>query len=152
MELHDACALSQGESIILEDGNIGRNKKVVLTNKRLIFLESKGEFDKTYHKEDEIPIDDIEFAHYDAEFGAIVLQLKNGEKDLIPIVGFDSLDVLLSSAVTEVKMQATIDRWVNAINTSAKRGSPAAKRIRCSCCNQIYDEALSNCPTCGASR
>lgn len=54
--------LSSGENIILEDGNIGWNRKLVLTNKRLVFLQGKGVFKKTFSVESEIPLDTIQEA------------------------------------------------------------------------------------------
>jgi hypothetical protein len=50
-EPSDACMLSEGEEIIFDDGNLGNNEKLVLTNRRLIFLQSKGWINKTYEKE-----------------------------------------------------------------------------------------------------
>jgi len=150
MELSDACMLSDGEEIIFDDGNIGRKKKLVLTNKRLIFLQGKGRFNKTYQKEDEIPIEDIESAHYDTEFGAIVLQLKNGEKEVIDFIGFDSFeDVLMgtNSDISEVRLQATIDRWVNAINRLAVK---IPKMIYCKYCGAKNKPTETKCVHCGA--
>lgn len=149
MELSDACMLSEGEEIILDNGNIGRNKKLVLTNKRLIFLQGKGRFNKTFHKEDEIPIEDIESAHYDTEFGAVVLKLKNGEKEIIEFVGLDGFDVLMGtdSDILEVRLQATIDRWVNAINRLVVE---VPKMIYCRYCGAKNNITETKCAHWGA--
>jgi hypothetical protein len=150
MELSDACMLSEGEEIIFDDGKIGRNKKLVLTNKRLIFLQSKGRINRTYQKEDEIPIEDIESARYDPEFGAIMLQLKNGEKEVIDLVGSDSpADILMetNSEISEVRLQATTDRWVNEINRLAVK---VPKMIYCKYCGAKNKPTETKCMNCGA--
>jgi len=151
MELSEACRLSEDEEVVLTEENyVGRDEAVVLTNTRLVFLKSKGRLhNKTYEKEDEIPLQDIESAHYDKEFDAVVLELKNGEREMIMFYE-DMLGSLLNNDKNlQIKLQATIDRWISAINDRSNRGS---KRSRCAYCGQVYDEAVINCPRCGASR
>jgi len=151
MELSEACTISEGEDVVLTEENcVGRDEALVLTNMRLIFLKSKGKLHhKTYEKEDEIPLQDIESAHYDREFDAVVLELKNGEREMIMFYE-DMLGSLLNNDKNlEIKLQATIDRWISAITDRANRGP---KRSRCAYCGQVYDEAVINCPRCGASR
>jgi len=150
MELSDACMLLEGEEIVFVDGRIGRNKALVLTTKRLIFLQCKGRFSKTYQKVDEIPIEDIESARYDPEFGAIIVQLKNGEKEVIDLIGSDSLaDVLMgtNSEISEVRLQATTDRWVNEINRLAVK---VPKMIYCKYCGAKNKPTETKCVNCGA--
>ena len=152
MELTDACMLSEGEEIIFDDGNIGRNKKLVLTNRRLIFLQGSGRFNKTYQKEDEIAIEDIESAHYDTEFGAVTLQLKNGEKDLVEFGMSDSdhLEEMFLGTdhdIMDVRLQATIDRWVNEINRLAVK---VPKMVYCKYCGAKNKSTDTKCVHCGA--
>jgi hypothetical protein len=150
MELADACMLSDGEEIIFDDGNLGRNKRLILTNRRLIFLQGAGRFNKTYQKEDEILIEDIESAHYDTAFGVIMLQLKNGEKEVIDLVGSDSFENALvgtNSDISEVRLQATIDRWVNEINKLAVK---VPKMIYCRYCGAKNNVMETKCMHCGA--
>jgi hypothetical protein len=150
-EFSEACRLSEDEKVILAEENyVGRDEAVVLTNTRLLFLKSKGRLhNKTYEKEDEIPLQDIESAHYDREFDAVVLELKNGEREMIMFYQ-DVLGSLLNNDQNlEIKLQATIDRWISAINDRSNRGP---KRSRCAYCGQVYDETVINCPRCGASR
>jgi hypothetical protein len=151
MEISEACALSEDEEVVLTEGNyVGRDEAVVLTNMRLVFLKSKGRFHhKTYEKEDEIPFQDIESAHYDREFDAVVLELKNGEKEMIMFYKDMLGSFLEDDKTSEIRLQATIDRWISAINDRANRGP---KRSRCAYCGQVYDEGVVNCPRCGASR
>lgn len=152
MELVDVCMLSKGEHVIFDDGNLGNDKKLVLTNRRLIFLQGTGIFVKTYRKEGEIPIKDIESAHYDTVFGAIRLQLKNGEKEIIDFsysfedavgsfLGTKSHDVL------EVRLQATIDRWVNEINRLIAR---VPEMVYCRYCGAKNKPTETKCVHCGA--
>jgi hypothetical protein len=150
MELLDACMLSEDEEIIFDDGNLGRNKKVVLTNKRLIFIQVKGRFKKTYIKEDEIRIEDVESAHYETGFSTIVIQLKNGEKDVIDLVRSDSIvDFYLGadSDILDVRLQATIDRWVNEINRLTGK---VPKMIYCRYCGAKNKPTDIKCTNCGA--
>ncbi len=152
MEISDACMLSEGEEIIFDDGHIGRNKKLVLTNKRLIFLESRGRLNKIYQKEDEIAIEEIESAHYDTEFGAVSLQLKNGEKDLVAfgISNSDNLEVMVLGTdpdILDVKLQATIDRWVGEINRLAVT---VPKMVYCKYCGAKNKATDTKCVHCGA--
>ena len=152
MELSDACVLSEEEEIIFDDGNIGRNKRLVLTNKRLIFLQCRGRFNKTYQKEDEIAIEDIESAHYDNEFGAVTLQFKNGEKDLIEF-GMSDSDYLeemvlgTNHDVNDVRLQATVDRWVNEINRLAVK---VPRTVYCKYCGAKNKSIDTTCVHCGA--
>ena len=151
MELTEACTLSEDEEVVLTDENyVGRDEALVLTNMRLIFLKSKGRLHhKTYEKEDEISLQDIESAHYDKELDAVVLELKNGEREIIMFTEDMIRSLLKNDNTLEIRLQATIDRWISAINNQTNRGP---KRIRCAYCGQVYDEALINCPRCGASR
>jgi hypothetical protein len=150
MELSEACMLSEGEEIIFDDGNIGRNQKLVLTNKRLIFSKVKGTFSKSFKKDDEIPIEDIESAQLNAEYGTIMLQLKNGEKDVIDFHTSESFeDVLMNTDhdILDVRLQATIDRWVNEINRLAVR---VPKMIYCRYCGAKNKSTETKCVHCGA--
>ena len=149
MEISDACMLSEGEDVIFDDGNIGRNKKLVLTNRRLIFLQSRGGSDNIYQKEDEISIEDVESARYDTELGAIVLQLKNGEKDVINFFLSESLDVLtgIDPEISEVKLQPIISNWLNEINRLALQ---APKMICCEYCGAKNKSTETKCVNCGA--
>jgi hypothetical protein len=118
MELLDACMLSEGEEVIFDDGNDGRSTRLVLTNKRLIFLQCKGRINKTYKKEDEITIEDIESARYDTGFETIVLQLKNGEKGVIDFTRTEGFEVLMEtdSDTLDVRLQAGQRRyWIKCI-------------------------------------
>ncbi len=149
MELLGACMLSEGEEIIFDDGNIGRNKRLVSTNKRLIFLQSKGRFNKTYQKEDEIPTEDIESARYETEFGTIVLQLKDGEKDIVDFIESDGFDALMGTNpdVSDVRHRATIDRWLNEVNRLAVK---VPKITYCKYCGAKNKPVDAKCVHCGA--
>lgn len=148
MDLAGACMLSVDEGIIFNDGNLGRHRKLVLTNKRLIFLRGMHE---AYQKEDEISIDDIKSIRYDTESGAIMLQLKNGEKDVIQLVHSDGFaDVLVGAdPVLDVSLQATIDRWVNRINQLMMK-APTYKMIQCKYCGAKNRSTETTCGHCGA--
>jgi len=152
MELTEACALSEGEEIILaEEDYVGRDEAIVLTNMRLIFLKSKGlPRHKTFEKDDELPRQDIESACYDSEFDAVTLKLKNGEKELIMFYEHLLGTLLKGDENLDVKLDALRNKWISAINTRPKLELP--KRSRCTYCGQIYDEVAINCPRCGASR
>lgn len=150
MELSEACMLSEDEEVLLTEENyVGRDEALVLTNMRLIFLKTNGRHHKNYEKEDEIPLQDIRSAHYDRQFDAVTLELKNGEREMI-LFYEDMLGSLLKNGKnSNIILQATVDRWISAINDRANRGP---KRSRCAYCGQLYDEAANNCPRCGASR
>ena len=151
MELSKACTFSEDEEVVLTEENyVGRDEALVLTNMRLIFLKSKGRFhNKTYEKKDEIPLQDVESAHYDSKFDAVVVELKNDERELIMFYEDVLGSLLKNDKNLDVRLQATIDRWISAINNQANR---RLKRSRCAYCGQVYDEAVINCPRCGASQ
>jgi hypothetical protein len=152
-EPSDACMLSEGEEIIFDDGNLGNNEKLVLTNRRLIFLQSKGWINKTYEKKDEIPIQDIESAHSDPKQRSIVLQYKNGEKDLIGFaVSTGAEDWIMGTQPDTlfIRLQSTIDRWVSQINTLASGTRKLPDMIYCKYCNAKNKSANMKCEHCGA--
>ena len=140
--------LSVDEGIIFNDGNLGRNRKLVLTTKRLIFLRGMHE---TYQKEDEISIDDIESIRYDIESGAIMLQLKNGEKDVIQLVNSDNFaDILVGDEpILDVSLQATMNKWVNRINQLMMKAA-TCKMIQCKYCGAKNRSTETTCAHCGA--
>jgi len=151
----DSCMLTEGEEIIFDDGNLGHNEQLVLTNRRLIFLRerAKGLFATTYEKTDELPIQDIESARSDPKERSIVLQFKNGEKDVISfVVTSGAEDWILGTRLDTLymRLQAKIDRWVNEINRLASGTRRLPDMIYCKYCGAKNKYANMKCEHCGA--
>jgi len=86
--------LEKDENVILDDGYWGSNKKLVLTNKRLLVQKRKGNFTSKWEIENEIILDEIEevYGMIDVftSLSSLILKLKNKEQLLINFRLIDS--------------------------------------------------------------
>jgi tRNA A22 N-methylase len=79
--------LEKDENVILDDGYWGSNKKLVLTNKRLLVQKRKGTVTSKWEIENEILLEEIEEAYgmidVFTSLSSLILKLKNKEQLLI---------------------------------------------------------------------
>jgi hypothetical protein len=76
--------LEKDENVILDDGFWGPNKKLVLTNKRLLVQKRKGTVMPRWEIKHEIPFEEIEEAYgmldVFTSLSSLILKLKNKEQ------------------------------------------------------------------------
>lgn len=76
--------LEKDENVILDDGYWGSNKKLVLTNNRLLVLKRKGKVISNWEIENEVALDEIKEAYGMVDvftsLSCLILKLKNKEQ------------------------------------------------------------------------
>jgi hypothetical protein len=117
--------LSDDEQIAFEEEN-GYRRKIILTNKRLLYLNKEGFFKSTWKLSSEIPLQNIEKAYvktdgFLVQMSTVYLKMKNSEDiDLcLELSGGDALGSFFSEdqgTDMAVRTKVVCDRWVNAIN------------------------------------
>ncbi len=117
--------LEPGERILIESGNLGYHKRVILTDKRLIFEEGKGFFKVTWVKESEIFIDEIEETYIEMDsFTALeTLKIKKKNGEFIDLQFKLSDSQMLGAGIESdalagmsIRQHSINERWINAIN------------------------------------
>ena len=111
--------LQKDERIIIAEQKIAFRDKIILTNKRLVFLRPKGFLSSTFVKYYELPLDELSEAQIDIDGftnnSRMILKLKNGEEREVK---FDSGAVATFSGVTQMQLvtNTITTKWVNTIN------------------------------------
>ena len=112
--------LQDDETMILEDkGYFEGTRKILLTNKRLIFLKKKGLFGDFILFEREIPVTDISectLVKSSLEGNKIEIQLKNGKSHFLVFPA--KLSALAFGSVYDFDQtrSSITDKWLLAIN------------------------------------
>ena len=115
--------LEKDEKVILDDGYWGSNKKLVLTNKRLLVQKRKGTVTSKWEIENEILLDEIEevYGMIDVftSLSSLILKLKNKEQLLINFRLIDSQMPSLggdTGTFLPMKTKEITDKYLTGIN------------------------------------
>jgi hypothetical protein len=117
--------LQPNERIVLDNGNLGFRRKLMLTNQRLIIIVGKGLFNVTWSKESEIPLTEIEEVH--SEIGAInaldFLKIKKKNGEIIDLFFKLSDGQIIGAGIQEdtlagmaIRQNNISTKWIIAIN------------------------------------
>jgi tRNA A22 N-methylase len=122
--------LEKDENVILDDGYWGSNKKLVLTNKRLLVQKRKGTVTSKWEIENEILLEEIEevYGMIDVftSLSSLILKLKNKEQLLINFRLVDSqMPGLTGNSGTFISMKTKeiTNKYLKGINNQIYKKS-----------------------------
>jgi tRNA A22 N-methylase len=122
--------LEKDENVILDDGYWGSNKKLVLTNKRLLVQKRKGTVTSKWEIENEILLEEIEevYGMIDVftSLSSLILKLKNKEQLLINFRLVDSqMPGLTGNSGTFISMKTKeiTNKYLKGINNQIHKKS-----------------------------
>ena len=122
--------LEKDEDVILDDGFWGKNKKLVLTNKRLLVQKRKGTVISNWEIEYEILLEEIEeaFGMIDVftSLSSLILKLKNKEQLLFNFRLIDSqmpkFDGVIETNIA-AKTKDITNKYLTGINNQIRKES-----------------------------
>jgi RNA polymerase subunit RPABC4/transcription elongation factor Spt4 len=163
--------LKRDENIILDNGPLGLEKKLTLTNKRLIIQKDEGVFTTHWKKEKTISLNSIEDVYLETKtlsgLSSLKLKLKNGNNFDVSLSLSDSW-MINDSPDTSIDKEKSVQmkmlnyRWVRAITNQLMKLDTEKKTIKTKiktkfsqkcpkCEKEITQEDYEYCPFCGRS-